>query len=341
MPPADAGLILVVTHGEDPHADRVLAALEQRGVPSRRFDTELYPRRSHVTYRTADEDVAVEFELDGRPVRGADIRAVLYRHRRLPAPPAGTSTAAKPMIRSELLATLDGALLSLDALWINHPQANRLARHKPLQLTVAREAGLPIPPTCITANADTIRERFRAWNGEMVAKLVGGQVVEPGGETPYAIHTTRLTAADLADEGALAASPAIYQRLLPKAADVRVTVVGEEIFACRIDSQADPEARVDWRGAGRGALRSEPFTLDTSTAKRCLAVCRRLGLETAGIDLILMPDGRLVFLEVNAAGQWLWVEEATGLPIAAALAERLMQGSQAEARPRWRPAPVR
>jgi hypothetical protein len=44
------------------------------------------------------------------------------------------------------------------------------------------------------------------------------------------------------------------------------------------------------------------------------------------VDLRRTPSGEHVFLEVNTAGQWLFVEQATGQPIAQALAEALVAG---------------
>jgi len=42
------------------------------------------------------------------------------------------------------------------------------------------------------------------------------------------------------------------------------------------------------------------------------------------IDLRLTPEGRYVFLEINPAGQFLYIEYATGQPIAAAIARKLI-----------------
>jgi hypothetical protein len=39
----------------------------------------------------------------------------------------------------------------------------------------------------------------------------------------------------------------IYQEFLPKAYDIRVTIVGRKLFAVSIDSQSDPSAVIDWR----------------------------------------------------------------------------------------------
>jgi hypothetical protein len=37
-----------------------------------------------------------------------------------------------------------------------------------------------------------------------------------------------------------------------------------------------------------------------------------MGLIYGAIDMRLTPDGRYVFLEINPAGQWLFVEHRTG-----------------------------
>ena len=49
----------------------------------------------------------------------------------------------------------------------------------------------------------------------------------------------------------------------------------------------------------------------------------RLGLNYGAIDMIVTPDGRYVFLEVNPQGQCQWIEEVTGLPINEALCDLL------------------
>lgn len=54
-----------------------------------------------------------------------------------------------------------------------------------------------------------------------------------------------------------------------------------------------------------------------------LALMERLGLVYGAIDMRLTPDGRYVFLEINTAGQWLFIEQATGQAISDALAATL------------------
>jgi glutathione synthase/RimK-type ligase-like ATP-grasp enzyme len=59
-------------------------------------------------------------------------------------------------------------------------------------------------------------------------------------------------------------------------------------------------------------------------AERLHRLLEALGLVYGAVDLIVTPDGRHVFLEVNPGGEWGMLERDLELPIAAALAEALV-----------------
>jgi glutathione synthase/RimK-type ligase-like ATP-grasp enzyme len=92
-------------------------------------------------------------------------------------------------------------------------------------------------------------------------------------------------------------------------------------FAVRIDSQVHAETAVDWRR--RPFDLDKPVDLPADLQAKMHALMRAFGLNYGAFDLIVTPDGRHVFLEVNPAGQYLWVEAATKLPITAALVDLL------------------
>jgi glutathione synthase/RimK-type ligase-like ATP-grasp enzyme len=267
------------------------------------------------------------FLLEAGELSGEEIGAVWYRHVRLPLAEHVEDGDARTLAESELRASVAGILLTIDAYWLNHPHSNLLARHKPLQLALAVQENFIVPETCITDDPRTVRERYRAWDGRMVAKLVGGQLPVAVGQRQYVVYTTLVAEEDLAIDATLSACPVIYQRYVEKAFELRVTVVGDEVFAGRIYSQESDGGAIDWRRALGASVRYEVHALDPELADRCRRLARRLRLEFAGIDLIVTPDGETVFLEVNAAGQWAWLEQATRLPISAAVAERLIAGA--------------
>jgi glutathione synthase/RimK-type ligase-like ATP-grasp enzyme len=120
--------------------------------------------------------------------------------------------------------------------------------------------------------------------------------------------------------------PHLLQSEIDKRFDVRVTVVGSKHFACRIYSQDYSETEVDFRrssATGR-RLRHEIISLPDAVAKACTTLVEMLGLRFGAIDLVEDDDG-FVFLEINPNGQWAWIEQVTGAPIAHEIAELLLQ----------------
>lgn len=316
--------ILIVTHSADDHVPLIEIELAQLGTQFVRFDTDTFVSGSEAEFAIEASAPQVGLSVGTKKHCGEEFAAVLFRHIKTPQPAQQDDPDARRLVASEMAAALEGSILALEpALWINHPLANKNTRNKVLQLRVAARLGFEIPDTILTSNPARIRRSFEQWDGQMVAKLVGGQIVGRSVDDQFVIHTTRLEARDLDDESALAAAPALYQRLIAKASDLRVTVIGDTIFACRIASQVHHDGVVDWRAAGFRALQHSAIELPAELQALCRAIVRRFGLHMAGIDLIERPDGSYVFLEINAAGQWRWIEEMTGQRVAAEIARHL------------------
>lgn len=70
-----------------------------------------------------------------------------------------------------------------------------------------------------------------------------------------------------------------------------------------------------------------PCEVPDTVARACLALDRSLGLAYSAIDMVLTPDGRYVFLEINPSGQFGWIESVTGLPLIETLADLLVAGA--------------
>lgn len=90
--------------------------------------------------------------------------------------------------------------------------------------------------------------------------------------------------------------PTQFQELVP-GTDVRVHVVGPEVFASAIDSNV-----VDYRYARRtagGEVEMSPIELRGDVRDACVSMVRSMGLELVGVDLKLAPGGAIVCFEVN------------------------------------------
>ena len=187
------------------------------------------------------------------------------------------------------------------------PQASNAS--KPYQAQLIRRQGLRVPDTLVTNDPDAVR-RFRSQHGRVIFKSLSG--------VRSVVH--ELTDADVARLDAIRWCPVQFQVFIP-GADVRVHCVGREVFAARIDSGA-----TDYRYAATQV--GEPaslvdFELDTDIAERCVQLTGDLGLELAGIDLRMSPDGEFYCFEVNPSPAFSYYEAQTGQPIARAIARHL------------------
>ena len=205
------------------------------------------------------------------------------------------------------------------ALWINHPQSHLRANSKPAQLFIARQVGLDIPPTLITNNSDEVRGFVAQARGDTIYKALSQSLDLDSGK---ALFTGLLTEKELAKLDLIQVSPGIFQALVPKAYELRVTVVGSRIFSGQINSQASAETKIDWRH-NPFDIEPEPIQLASELEAKIFAMMQSFGLVYGAFDFIVTPEGRHVFLEVNPAGQYMWVEAKTGLPITAALVDAL------------------
>ena len=144
------------------------------------------------------------------------------------------------------------------------------------------------------------------------------------------MFTRVLTADKLEEIDALAACPAIFQEYVDKQVELRITIVGDKVFTAAIHSQEHAETQVDFRRLAllpAAQVRHTVFELPPEIRGKLLNLMNRLGLAFGCVDMILTPEGDFVFLEVNASGQWGWIEQSTGMPITAALVELLTIGN--------------
>ncbi|WP_318306691.1 ATP-grasp domain-containing protein [Amycolatopsis solani] len=201
---------------------------------------------------------------------------------------------------------------------LNRPEAAAGNASKPFQLRAIAGAGFFVPPTLVTNDPDQVAEFIRM-HGDVIVKSVSG----------VRSRVRRVRSTDkLAD---VAACPTQFQRRVP-GTDVRVHVVGVEVFAAEVDSDAD-----DYRYARALGHRDPVLTaidLPPEVSVRCLDLARRLGLPVAGIDLRRTPDGEWYCFEVNPSPGFTYYESKTGQPIAAAVAGLLAAAALCKERAR-------
>ncbi len=309
---------LLLTERLEPTADLLVAEMRRRGVRCVRWNLDQFPVGSTLTYRTRGDDFRAEIVTDGRKIDLDEVGSIWCRGVQALGFPPDLEGADRRFAEAETERTLTALYTIAEAVWVNHPHCHVRANAKPAQLAVARELGFDIPATVITNDPDEVRAFVARSDGAVIYKTLTQSLdTEPG----KALFTSIVTDKALATLDLIRVTPGVFQELVPKAYELRVTVVGSRIFSARIDSQSRPETKIDWRHL--------PFAVDAAidlpseVEARIRALMKTLGLVYGALDFVVTPQGRHVFLEVNPAGQYMWIESKLGLPITAALADVL------------------
>ncbi|MER2606692.1 MAG: MvdC/MvdD family ATP grasp protein [Siculibacillus sp.] len=319
------GKILILTGESDSTADLMVLHLRERGVPFERFHPQDLPRRARVTLRyRPGAPPSGRMTTDGETIDWSEIGAVWYRRPEPFALSTALTAEEKEFAHHECISVMQGAWRSFDAFWVNHPDRIRIAESKPLQLTLAGRLGFTVPRTLFTNDPDEVRALWAECGGAVVYKSMTQGVLGRG--LQQSVYTNRVTAEHLARADLLSNAPGLFQEEIPKVADLRITVIGDRLFPVEIRSQSEPDAVVDWRRGEVPRMEHVPCELPDEVARACLDLDRALGLHYSAIDMVLTPDGRHVFLEINPSGQFGWIESLTGLPLIETLADLLVSG---------------
>ncbi len=306
--------VLVLTQRLDPTADLVVSELNRRNVVVFRCDTADFPHELTLAAHLQGSRWVGELRNGVRCVALEAISAAYYRRpTRFRFP--GLTDAEAAWAEQEAVYGLGGVLATLPCRWLSHPHRIALANFKPLQLTVAAEVGLSVPSTLVT-NDPLAAESFAKTS--TVYKTLGGPPKLD--HQPHSLYTSEVTERECADPS-IRGTAHQFQRWIQKAYEVRLTVVGGRCFAAAIHA-GSAAAELDWR-SDYNSLTYSVVALSSDIEDRAVALVERLGLGFGCLDFVVTPQGEHVFLEINPNGQWAWIEHATGLPIAAAIADYL------------------
>ncbi len=319
-------MILMLTRPEgDPHYASVKEALERRGEPFFVVSPADYPDGCTMTVDGSSTGYSAVLEVDGRVLDLSEVTSVWYRRPGKYEPPEALLPQEQAWLKMERSHFLRGVWANTDALWVSHPGAIDRAALKIRQLQLAVELGFEVPPYRVTNDVEAARRYLEEAEGRVINKVLASPAVFYA-ELGYAavMQTHVVTAEDHVHLDAVRHGPTFLQTFVPKVADIRVTVFGEEVFPVAIDCTDFEEAEVDFRAAEVFDLPHDVIELPDDLTDACRELVRRLGLQFGAIDLLATPDGDYVFLEINPNGQWLWLEMATELPLTEALCDLLM-----------------
>ena len=299
--------VLILAPDIDPHACAVAWALKQQGVATNVTPSLKARPGIHYSFRI-DAD---HHEIHDSTLSGYRISAVWNRRSHDPEPICAEEDKAFASLEWRLFQRY---LFSLDrthgdALWVNRlPEAAR-AENKLLQLDLCRRLGLAFPETIITTDAQQVDALRRKWGRIIFKSFMIHQWQDRETGKRHSVGVTLLDKHSELPPASIAICPGIYQRFIEKSCDIRVTVMGEHMYALSLSKGASG-GFVDWRPhTGDPELVAEAITLPAAVESKLRALMRELGLVFGCIDLAVDHDGNYYFLEINQAGQFLFVED--------------------------------
>lgn len=319
--------ILIVTMKLDPHADAVITELERMNEAVFRLNSESFLNEYSI-YLNQNEAGNILGELADTSRRSIlipdEIKSAYYRKPKPIAPHAELSVEGA---RQFAVTEAQEALRSLYALpgvrWINSPFAIQHAQIKFPQLAVATRFGLKTPRTLITNDPDQARRFCLECRNQVICKSLLTTSVKLD-EVSYHTYTHKLEEKDLENFlDNVRYTPTLFQEYIAKKTEIRATVIGQEVFACEIDSQALLESAVDWRAVDPFKIPHRPVKLPEPVSQALRDLVHHFNLVFGAIDLVVTPNDDYVFLENNPNGQWYWIELITGLPMANTMARLL------------------
>jgi glutathione synthase/RimK-type ligase-like ATP-grasp enzyme len=315
--------VLILTRKFDPEAERVSIKLLAKGIDSARLNVEDLPKQLKVRYHiNASGHPRVKFTIGERNFETSRFPVVWLRDFDVTLMGLGFGRKDQSFARRFCYEQWnDSYQILMDSLkseWINRPEANLNASNRLVQLVTAREIGFNIPLTLITNDPNAAAEFYKCNKGQVVLKAVHHHSIEIEDKV-YSIYTRSLTKDNLSKLDDLIYAPCIMQERLRKKSELRVTVVGEKVFAAELDTKSIPSCRDDLHRCALSEIPKKAVKLDNATEEACLKIMSIFHLKLCAFDFILDEKDELYFLEINPTGDWYWIEHDTKMPITDAL----------------------
>lgn len=297
--------ILIVSNKLDFTTDYVCMELQKRNAKYFRINRDDF-EKYQILFDVDKETMTIEIN-DDIIFLDNTLKAIYYRA------PIYLRDIYKPNIskeeqlyRTQWAAFIRNLTFFDNVIWVNNPSATFKAENKILQLKYAKSIGLLCPKTLLanTSNIDINKDEV------FIVKTLDTGILRIGDKEAF-IYSNVVTGNEIKSSN-LSLAPIIIQEYLQPKIDVRVTIIGNKVYAVKIMKNSRG-IDGDWRRE-KNDVRYVPFSLPKDIETKCIELLKRFGLAFGGIDLIQSND-MFYFLEVNPTGEWAWLVNCAQLEI--------------------------
>lgn len=207
-------------------------------------------------------------------------------------------------------------LLNQDVVWLPGDQKNGSQdwQNKIGEYNLAIESGLLVPDFIFTNKKETAID-FSKNNRNFLLR----EFCSP----PYSFPPIRIE--NVTDDFFLnlETSPCTFQKYIEKKYELRIVVLFDNIYPCKIYSQDSSLANDDWRVHDDKNVKWELTNIPTELENKIHILKEKLNLNWCSVDMIYSLDNNYYFLEVNRPGAHYWLDMFVGLDISKEIVDQI------------------
>lgn len=182
-----------------------------------------------------------------------------------------------------------------------------ISLNKLFVLKEAAKLGFEVPDTLVTTKKNRLKTFESQQANGIISKAINQacririQEEPPKNYLQYTSEIDKEWIDNLPEEFGVS----LFQEKLDKAYEVRTFYLDGQCYSVAIFSQRNAQTAVDFRRYDKKTPnRKTVYQLPNTVEKRIENLMTELNLNTGSLDFVKTKDGRLVFLEINPAGQY-------------------------------------
>ena len=188
-------------------------------------------------------------------------------------------------------------------------------------------AQIKIPKTMVTNNLEELK-LFIEDTKDYIVKPMKADSIQLDADNQMVFYARKVSSSQLKSlsETGFRNAPNYIQEYIHKKYEIRLTMVGDQAFASKIESKSmlSGQGKEDWREGYDFGIKFSEMKVEASLVTCCIDYLKEMDLNFGCFDFVVDENDTIFFLECNSNGQWLWIEEDTGMNISGAIAEWLI-----------------
>ena len=172
--------------------------------------------------------------------------------------------------------------------------------NKLIVLEEAKKVGLQVPATYIYQNQAQLDKH----RGELITKSICGNPSLTHNKRNGVVYTQKLVKGKK-NSSTKSFLPSLFQESISKKYELRIFYLAGKFYSMAIFSQKDAQTGTDYRKYNnKNPNRNTTYKLPDHIESKIDALMKAININCGSIDIIVTPDNRYVFLEVNPVGQF-------------------------------------